>query len=224
MILNALNIYKSFKSGNKTLHILRGVNISVKQGEMTAVMGVSGSGKSTLLHILGLINSPDEGELYMLNEKIDFKNKSNLAKKRNENIGFVFQFYSLISELSVLENVMMPFMIKNSKNNRKRAKELLDTVGFDSSMAEKMIFKLSGGEMQRVALARALMNDPEIIIADEPTANLDKTSSIDIVSSMRNINSSAKKTFIIATHSREIADLCDRILFLNGGIISEENC
>ncbi len=223
MILKASNIYKSFKSGNKTIDVLSGVDIYIKKGEIVALMGVSGSGKSTFLHILGLINRPDRGDVYIMGEKINFNNKNELALRRNKNIGFVFQFYSLISELNVIENVMIPSMIRDSSTNTKRAKELLNLVGLNSLMYTKMIYNLSGGEMQRVALARALMNDPEIIIADEPTANLDKTSSIDIVTSMKNINSSTKKTFIIATHNEEIAQLCDRILLLNGGKIGEKS-
>lgn len=223
MMLKASNIYKTFKSGDKMLQILNGAEISVEKGEMVALMGVSGSGKSTLLHILGLINKPDRGELYLLNEKIDFGNKDDLAKKRNRNIGFVFQFYSLISELNVIENVMLPAMMQKSKVQKERGRKLLDIVGFDRDMDSKAVYRLSGGEMQRVALARALINDPDIVIADEPTANLDKTSSIDIVTAMKDINRSTKKTFIIATHSDEIANFCDRILLLNGGVVSEKN-
>ena len=222
-MLKASNIYKTFKSGDKMLQILNGAEISVEKGEMVALMGVSGSGKSTLLHILGLINKPDRGELYLLNEKIDFGNKDDLAKKRNRNIGFVFQFYSLISELNVIENVMLPAMMQKSKVQKERGRKLLDIVGFDRDMDSKAVYRLSGGEMQRVALARALINDPDIVIADEPTANLDKTSSIDIVTAMKDINRSTKKTFIIATHSDEIANFCDRILLLNGGVVSEKN-
>ncbi len=223
MILKAFNICKTFKSGDKMLQILNGVNISVKKGEMVALMGVSGSGKSTLLHILGLINRPDKGELYFLNKKVDFNNKDDLAEKRNRNIGFVFQFYSLISELNVIENVLLPAMMQRYSVKKERGRRLLDVVGFDRSMEKKAVYRLSGGEMQRIALARALINDPDIVIADEPTANLDKTSSIDIVTAMRDINRSTRKTFIIATHSDEIASFCDRILLLNGGIISEKN-
>ncbi len=223
MILRAVDIYKSFFSGSKTIEVLSGVSLSIEKGEMVALMGVSGSGKSTLMHILGLINKPDRGDIYIRKERIDFSDKEELARKRNFTIGFVFQFYSLIGELNVIENVMVPGMIKDSQADILKAKRLLDLVGFSSSMYDKMIYKLSGGEMQRVALARALMNDPDIIIADEPTANLDKTSSIDIVTSMRDINSSKKTTFIIATHNEEVANMCDRILFLSGGVISEKN-
>ncbi len=223
MIIEARKIKKTFISGSKTLNILNGVNLSIGDEEIVALMGVSGSGKSTLLHILGLINRPDSGELLFLGKSVDFNNKAKLAKMRNENIGFVFQFYSLISELNVIENVMLPSLIKNSGSNKEKALELLGAVGMDSSMAYKAVYKLSGGEMQRVALARSLMNSPDIVIADEPTANLDKASSIDIVKTMRDINLSSKKAFVIATHSEEIACMCDRVLVLNGGIISEKN-
>ncbi len=223
MIIEARNISKTFKNGNKTLQVLKDINFSVRQNEMVALMGVSGSGKSTLLHILGLINKPDSGDIYFLNNKVEFKDKKLLAKIRNENIGFVFQFYSLISELNVIENVMLPSIIKNSSYKKDRAMQLLNSVGIERDMAYKMVYKLSGGEMQRVALARALMNNPDLVIADEPTANLDKTSSIDIVTTMRNINLEERKAFIIATHSEEIALMCDRVFIINGGTISEKN-
>ncbi len=222
-MLRAVDIYKSFFSGNKTIEVLSGISLSIEKGEMVALMGVSGSGKSTLMHILGLINKPDKGDIYINEERVNFNDKEALARRRNLTIGFVFQFYSLIGELNVTENVTIPGMIKNSYADTVKAKRLLEVVGLPSSMYDKMIYKLSGGEMQRVALARALMNDPDIIIADEPTANLDKTSSIDIVTSMRDINSSKKTTFIIATHNEEVANMCDRILFLSGGVISEKN-
>ncbi len=223
MIIRAVNITKSFPSGGGTIEVLKGINLELKRGEMLAIMGVSGSGKSTLLHILGLISPPDSGELYFNSERVDFSDTTMLAKRRNKQIGFVFQFYSLISELNVLENVMLPAMIGGLTPDRAKALRLLELVGFDPSMANRMVYKLSGGQMQRVAIARALMNDPDVVIADEPTANLDKASSIDIVTTMRNINLSSGKSFIIATHSGEVARRCDRILLLSGGVISEES-
>ncbi len=221
MIIEAKGIHKSFRSGGKTVTVLNGVDFHLNKGEMVAIMGVSGSGKSTLLHILGLINPPDKGDVYLNGERVEFSNIDTLAEKRNKHIGFVFQFYSLISELNVIENVMLPSLIAGRKDPD-RALDLLALVGFDKSMAEKMTYRLSGGEMQRVAIARALMNDPEVIIADEPTANLDKASSIDIVTTMKTINNSSRKSFIIATHSEEVASYCDRVLFLSGGVLSEK--
>ncbi len=221
MIIEAKGLSKSFISGTTTIEVLKGVSFAVNDHEMVALMGVSGSGKSTLLHILGLINKPDSGKLIFMDREVNFNDKIGLAKLRNKNIGFVFQFYSLISELNVIENVMLPAMIGFNKKDEAAAVEMLNSVGIDSSMAFKMVYKLSGGEMQRVALARALINEPDIVIADEPTANLDKASSIDIVTAMRNINSLKKTTFIIATHNDTIADACDRVLTLNGGVISE---
>jgi ABC-type lipoprotein export system ATPase subunit len=223
MIIETKSISKTFISGSKTLKILNGVDFSIDRAEMVALVGVSGSGKSTLLHILGLINRPDEGEMFFLGERVDFLNKEWLSKKRNQNIGFVFQFYSLISELNVVENVMLPSLIRDSKKDEDRALDILESVGMGKDMAYKMVYKLSGGEMQRVALARALMNNPDIVIADEPTANLDKASSIDIVTTMRDINSSTKKAFVIATHSEDIANMCDKVFVLNGGLIREKN-
>ncbi len=217
MILKAVGIKKSFISGDRTISVLNGVDISIEKGETVAIMGVSGSGKSTLLHILGLLSEPDSGELYFLNKRIDFSDETNLAKIRNIHIGFVFQFYSLIGELTVRENIMLPAMISNRKPREKEVEFLMELVGISPDKAERYPSTLSGGELQRVALARAMMNEPDIIIADEPTSNLDKVSSIDIVNSMEQINFKTGQTFIIATHNEEVANRCKRVLHLSGG-------
>ncbi|WP_025270499.1 ABC transporter ATP-binding protein [Hippea sp. KM1] len=222
IIVKASGLKKSFKSGSRTLSVLNNLNIEIEKGEMVAIMGVSGSGKSTLLHILGLLNRPDEGELYFLGNKIPYDDENKLSVIRNRYIGFVFQFYSLIGELTVLQNIMLPSMIGN-RPNKERALKLLKLVGLNSDMQDKFPQTLSGGELQRVAIARSLMNEPALIIADEPTANLDKAASIDIVKTMREINHSTSQTFIIATHSDDVARMCDRILFLSGGALHEKN-
>ncbi|AEA34248.1 ABC transporter ATP-binding protein [Hippea maritima] len=222
IILETKSIKKSFVSGQRTITILNGLNIEIRKGEMVAIMGVSGSGKSTLLHILGLLSEPDEGEIYFLDSKITYKNENKLAFIRNRYIGFVFQFYSLIGELNVVQNIMLPSMI-NNKPDKKKALELLELVGLGTEKKDKYPSTLSGGELQRVAIARALMVSPALVIADEPTANLDKAASIDIVKTMREINHSTNQTFIIATHSEDVANMCDRILFLSGGLLHEKN-
>ncbi len=222
-ILKAINIKKGFSSPNGTITILNGINLEVQEKEMVAIMGVSGSGKSTLLHILGLLNSPDEGKLIFLNKDIDFNNTKKLARIRNEQIGFVFQFYSLMGELTVYENIALPFMIKNnSKPAKDTVLKLLDLVGLNKNKIDVYPNTLSGGELQRVALARALINSPDLLIADEPTANLDKKSSIDIVKTMKQINQETGHAFIIATHSLDVAKVCDRILYLSEGVLSEK--
>jgi len=223
LILRCENISKSFKSGTKTIDILKNLSIGINAGDMIAIMGVSGSGKSTLLHILGLLSEPDYGDIYLFDNRIDYKDSKKLSKIRNENIGFVFQFYSLMSELNVVENVMLPSIIKNGQFNRSSAEKYLESVGIERYMFEKPTFQLSGGELQRVALARALMNSPKIVIADEPTANLDKTSSIDIVKAMYNINETSGQAFVVATHSEDITRYCNRVLFLSEGVLSEKN-
>jgi len=221
-IIEAKSISKSFKSGSKVVDVLDGVDLSVDKGEMIAIMGVSGSGKSTLLHILGLLNKPDKGNIKFLGKPVDFSDEKTLAKIRNKHIGFVFQFYSLIGELTVEENIMLPAMIAKVKPDKEKLDYLLNLVGLSIDKKDRFPSMLSGGELQRVALARALVNDPDLVIADEPTANLDKASSIDIVNNMEQINSQTGQTFIIATHSKDVAQRCKRILYLSGGKLSEE--
>ncbi len=221
-IIEAKGISQSFKSGQKTIQVLDNIDISIKKGEMIAIMGVSGSGKSTLLHILGLLNRPDSGSLSFLGNPIDFSNENLLAKIRNKHIGFVFQFYSLIGELTIEENIGLPSMIAGLKPEKDRIDFIMNLVGLSLDKKSRFPSTLSGGELQRVALARALINNPDIVIADEPTANLDKASSIDIVNNMENINSQTNQTFIIATHSKDVAIRCHRTLYLSGGKLGEK--
>ncbi|WP_035586711.1 ABC transporter ATP-binding protein [Hippea jasoniae] len=221
-LIEAKGIYKSFKSGQETIEVLKSINLEIKKSQMVALMGVSGSGKSTLLHILGLLSAPDSGEVIFSGSKIDFTSEENLALFRNKHIGFVFQFYSLLGELTILENIMLPSLIAK-KSDKTKALELLNLVGFPQNRANNYPSMLSGGQLQRIALARALINSPDIVIADEPTANLDKNSSIDIVKAMRSINKENGQTFLIATHSSEVADYCDKVLVISGGQVSEKN-
>ncbi len=216
------HIFKSYTSGGNTVNVLKDVSLRVCCGDMLAVMGVSGSGKSTLLHIMGLIDRPDKGEVFFEGSPIEYDREDSLARKRNISIGFVFQFYSLSRELNVLENVMLPAMIGGNMDRGQRARELLELVGLEKVKYEAGIHQLSGGEMQRVAIARALINEPKVVIADEPTANLDRASSIGIVSLMGDINERTRQTFVIATHSEEIASMCKRIIYLSDGAISDE--
>lgn len=221
-LIQARGIYKSFKSGQETIEVLKNINLEIKKSQMVALMGVSGSGKSTLLHILGLLSAPDSGEVIFSGSKIDFTSEKNLALFRNKHIGFVFQFYSLLGELTILENIILPSLIAK-KSDKTKALELLNLVGFPQNRANNYPSMLSGGQLQRIALARALINSPDIVIADEPTANLDKNSSIDIVKAMRSINEEYGQTFLIATHSSEVADYCDKVLVISGGQVSEKN-
>jgi ABC-type lipoprotein export system ATPase subunit len=222
VILSASNIKKSFKSGKTETLVLNNVNFNVQEGKMVAIMGVSGSGKSTLLHILGLLDEPDSGDVFFFGEKIDFINKQKLAMLRNTYIGFVFQFYSLINELSVLENVLLPTMI-NGIIKTGYAKELLLRVGISQELFNKRSYNLSGGEKQRVAIARALINKPKVIIADEPTSNIDENNAMLLMSLLRDLQQSFNTTVIISTHSKKMARFCDTIYFLSEGVLTNED-
>ncbi len=222
MILIASDIKKTFKSGKNQTLVLNNVNLRVREGEMTAIMGVSGSGKSTLLHILGLLDELDAGEVYLFGEKINYADKKKLAFLRNSHIGFVFQFYSLINELSVLENVLLPSMV-NGIIRIDYAKELLLRVGIKEELFNKRSYNLSGGEKQRVAIARALVNKPQLIIADEPTSNVDENNAKLLMALLSDLQKSFSTTVIISTHSKKIASFCDSVHFLSEGVLTNED-
>ncbi len=222
MILIASDIKKTFKSGKNQTLVLNNVNLRVREGEMTAIMGVSGSGKSTLLHILGLLDELDAGEVYLFGEKINYTDKKKLAFLRNSHIGFVFQFYSLINELSVLENVLLPSMV-NGIIRIDYAKELLLRVGIKEELFNKRSYNLSGGEKQRVAIARALVNKPQLIIADEPTSNVDENNAKLLMALLSDLQKSFSTTVIISTHSKKIASFCDSVHFLSEGVLTNED-
>ena len=215
-MISAFNIQKSYGE----LNVLKGVDISIPQGEIVSIVGKSGAGKSTLLHILGTLDRFDRGELSICNTKIaDLKEKS-LAKFRNENIGFVFQFHHLLQEFSALENVCIPGMIakKNTAEIQKRAIELLDYLGLADRSTHKPN-QLSGGEAQRVAVARALINSPSVVFADEPTGNLDKATSESMHNLFVNLRKDFNHTFVIVTHNTDLAKMSDRIITLEDGLI-----
>lgn len=203
--------------------VLHGLNLEIKKGEFSSIIGPSGSGKSTLLNLLGALDKPTKGEIYLANSQINMLDDDELADFRNKNIGFVFQFHHLLPEFTSIENVMMPNWIgnNNSKKDKTRASELLDLVGL-KEFENKLITKLSGGQKQRVALARALMNKPKIILADEPTGNLDTETSTKIYDLLRDINKELDTTFIIVTHDRHIASKTDRVIELVDGRIDKD--
>ncbi len=213
-MIQATNIHKKF--GN--LHVLKGVDLSVKRGEVVSIVGKSGAGKSTLLHILGTLDKADTGKLLINGQDVMQLNTKKLALFRNENIGFIFQFHHLLPEFTALENVCIPAFIKGGQpaTIRKRATELLDYLG----LAERLTHKpseLSGGEQQRVAVARALMNRPAIVFADEPSGNLDSSSSQDLHQLLFNLRKDFQQTFIIVTHNAELAAMSDRRLEMKDG-------
>jgi lipoprotein-releasing system ATP-binding protein len=217
-ILRAEGIEKRFLQGREELHVLKGIDLSLESGEIISITGPSGVGKSTFLHILGGLETPTTGKLYFLDEAIDGKPDQELAQWRNLNVGFVFQFHHLLPEFSALENVMMPAMIAGESAVRAadKGRELLDIVGLSGRLAHRPA-ELSGGEQQRVALARALVNGPRIVLADEPTGDLDEAHSRDLEQLIKSLNSERGITFLIVTHKISFAEEADRCFMMEDG-------
>jgi lipoprotein-releasing system ATP-binding protein len=210
---------KAIKKSYGDLPILNGVNLSVNQSEIVAIVGASGAGKSTLLHILGTLEPPDSGELLIRDTDVLKLSEKKLADFRNRHIGFVFQFHHLLPEFSALENVCMPAWIAKSdkKATTQRAKDLLTLLKMDHRLNHKPA-QLSGGEQQRIAIARSLINNPAIVLADEPTGNLDSENSNTIFAMMNELRNELKQTFILVTHNQELAKLSDRFYTMKDGI------
>ena len=213
-VIQARNIHKSFGS----LHVLKGVDLRVGKGEIVSIIGKSGAGKSTLLHILGTLYQADEGELKINDIDIRQLSQRKLAAFRNKNIGFVFQFHHLLPEFTALENVCIPAFIAGTAEEaaRRRAAELLSYLGLADRLTHKPT-ELSGGEQQRVAVARSLMNQPAIVFADEPSGNLDSTSSQELHQLLFDLRRDFQQTFIIVTHNQELAQMSDRVLEMKDG-------
>ena len=210
-IIELKNVNKIYKTKAEEIHILKNINLSFSKGNFVSIQGKSGSGKTTLLNILGLLDIPTNGDMFIDDKIINYKNEKIKNKIRNEKIGFVFQFHYLLNEFTALENVMMPALINknlNKKEVEERALELLDLVGLSERVKHKPL-ELSGGEKQRVAIARSMINNPEIILADEPTGNLDTETSLVINNLFKKINEEKKQSIIIVTHSLELANLAE---------------
>ena len=210
-VIELKNINKIYKTKAEEIHILKNVNLSFSKGDFVSIQGKSGSGKTTLLNILGLLDIPTNGEMFIDNKIINYRNEKIKNKIRNEKMGFVFQFHYLLNEFTALENVMMPAFINknfNKKELKDRAMELLEMVGLGERVKHKPL-ELSGGEKQRVAIARAMVNNPEIILADEPTGNLDTETSLVINNLFKKINEEKKQSIIIVTHSLELANMAE---------------
>ncbi len=222
-VLQAENVTKKLKSGEVTVDALRGVSLEVERGEFVAIIGPSGSGKSTLLGIIGGLDTPTTGSVFIDGQDITNLNERALTRVRNEKIGFVFQSFNLIPTLSALENVALPvqFSAKSKANPHKRAKELLQMLGIGDRLGHRPT-QLSGGQQQRVAIARALANDPPILLADEPTGNLDTESSEVVMNAFREVQERTNTTIIVVTHDMDVASQCDRVIALIDGKIAED--
>lgn len=221
-ILQAIEVCKTYKDVKNPLRVLRETDMHINRGEMLGIIGASGVGKSTLLHILGGLDKPDKGKILFNDQDIYSQSSEFLNQFRNKNIGFVFQFFNLLPEFNVLENVLFPSLIGNRDKTKafERAKMLLNEVGLIGRLDHKP-GEISGGETQRVALARALINEPNMVLADEPTGNLDAKSSDKLLELIRELNKKTGQTFIIVTHSHKIARSLDRVLELSDGKINK---
>lgn len=220
-ILKLVNVKMTYGTKVK-FEVLHGINIEFEKGSFNSIIGQSGSGKSTLLNILGSLDKPSEGDVFINNSNTKNMNKNELAKVRNENLGFIFQFHYLLPEFTALENVLMPYKISKKPITDEiinKANELLDFVGL-SKVKNNLANNMSGGQQQRVAIARSLINNPKIILADEPTGNLDSTTTEQVYDLLRDINKRFNTTFIIVTHDRNIAEKTDRIIEIKDGNIS----
>ncbi|MBI9035151.1 MAG: ABC transporter ATP-binding protein [Bacteroidales bacterium] len=205
------------------LHVLRGIDLEINKAEVVSIVGASGAGKTTLLQILGTLESANKGEVFFNETRLDTLNEKKLAEFRNKEIGFVFQFHHLLPEFNALENVCIPSFIarKSRKETEAKAKELLKFLGLDSRMNHKPS-ELSGGEQQRVAVARALINNPSVILADEPSGNLDSNNAKDLHQLFFELRDRFEQTFVIVTHNEELAELSDRKVIMKDGVIVQE--
>jgi lipoprotein-releasing system ATP-binding protein len=217
-ILSVENLKKTYQSGPQSVEVLKGINLEIQRGEIVIVMGPSGVGKSTLLHLIGGLDKPSAGSVIINNTNIFELENSKLAKFRNSSIGFVFQFHHLLPEFSAMENLMIPGMINNSNLEEIKSKsvELLDKVGLSDRINHKPS-QLSGGEQQRVAIARALVNQPQLVLADEPTGNLDKRNSESLYNLILKLNKMFNQTFIIVTHNEMMTRNANKVIDLEDG-------
>jgi ABC-type lipoprotein export system ATPase subunit len=223
-LLSARALAKSYTMGRRTLEVLRGVNLQVARGEFLALRGASGAGKSTLLHLMGGLDSPNAGEIHFAGQNLAAFSERELTHFRNRRVGFVFQAYHLLPELDALENVCLPARVARVPAARAaaRGRELLARVGLSDRLEHKP-FELSGGEQQRVAIARALINEPELVLADEPTGNLDSHTGGEIIELLKKLHAEKQTTLVIATHDAKVAAHARRVFELADGCIVEDS-
>jgi lipoprotein-releasing system ATP-binding protein len=229
VMLRAVNLSKAYRKHKLAVPVLRGVDVEVAEGEFLGIVGSSGSGKSTLLHLIGILDTPDQGSIHLQGRRIDQLSGKDRDELRNRTFGYIFQFYHLLPEMNTLENVMMPAMIGTSffrwwgkrSQVRNRAAELIDRVGLAHRLKHKPR-ELSGGEMQRAAIARALINQPRVLLADEPTGNLDSANGQHIIALLRELNRDDGLTIVMVTHNLELASEIDRVIRIVDGKIEED--
>ena len=221
-MINIKDLHKSYNMGSNSLHVLKGINFSVNEGELVAIMGSSGSGKSTLLNIIGMLDNYDKGSYELDNILIKDLNETKAANYRNKFLGFVFQSFNLINYKSAVDNVVLPLYYQGikRKEREKTALDYLDNVGL-KNWASHLPSELSGGQKQRVAIARAMVSKPKVLLADEPTGALDSNTSAEVMSLIQKINNSGK-TILVVTHEEDIAKMCKRIVKLKDGVIVED--
>lgn len=214
-MLQIKNIQKTY--GNLT--VLKGIDLTINQGEIVSIVGASGAGKSTLLHIAGTLDKPDVGQVFMDNQEVNLLKNNELAKFRNENLGFIFQFHNLLGEFTALENVCMPaFIGGKEKGVKERGEEIMVLLGLQDRI-HNLPSQMSGGEQQRTAVARALINSPSIVFADEPSGNLDSKNAQELHQLFFDLRDKFKQTFVIVTHNEELANMADRKLVMQDGLL-----
>ena len=217
-ILKVENLVKTYKNGDNVINAVNNTSFTVNKGEFVAIVGASGSGKSTLLHLLGGVDKPDSGKVYIADTDIYALNRENLAIFRRRQIGLIYQFYNLIPILTVKENITLPKDLDNSKIDKNKLNELLKTLGLEKRI-NHLPNELSGGEQQRTSIGRAIINDPCLILADEPTGNLDSKNSDEIITLLKVANKKYGQTIVMITHDLEIAKIADRIITIEDGKI-----
>lgn len=226
-VMSVTGLYKSYRKGKLEVPVLKGVDLQINAGDFTAIIGQSGSGKSTLLHLMGTLDVPDRGEIRFGDTRIDNLPSKKKERLRNREFGMIFQFYHLLPELTMLENVLVPRMvkdgfwayIKNKKAYKKRAVELIEMVGLGHRMTHKPS-ELSGGEMQRTAIARSLISDPSILLADEPTGNLDAENGREVMDTLTTLRKNENLTVIMVTHDARLAETADHVIHLKNGVVA----